>query len=98
MTLRNTLPPRYRLGVLSRAVAAIAGGYVLAAACSASFALALPMARSQAVLTGMLASILVYAGAALWAFAARSAATAWAGIAIPAVAMLGIVWWLGPAG
>ena len=47
---------RYRLAVASRAAAAIAGGYAVAALSAAALALALPawtgMARSEAVLTG----------------------------------------------
>lgn len=95
MTHRNTHAMSHRLQIASRAVAAIAGGYLLAAACSAALAVALPIARSQAVLTGMLVSILVYACAALWAFAVASAARAWAGIVLPALALLGVAWALG---
>ncbi len=78
------------LGVLSRACAAIFGGYALASATSVLMALALPMARSQAVLTGMLSGIVVCACAALWAFATDAAWKAWAGIAGPALLMFGI--------
>lgn len=78
------------LGVLSRSLAAIFGGYALAATSSAFMALALPMARSQAVLTGMLVAIVLCACAALWAFATRTALRAWTGIALPA-----LLFWLG---
>ena len=78
------------LGVLSRTLAAILGGYALAAASAAFLAVALPMARSQAVLTGMLVAIALCACAALWAFATRTALRAWAGIALPAA-----LFWLG---
>lgn len=74
-------------GVLSRSAAAILGGYALAAAATAFLSLALPMARSQAVLTGMLAGIAVYACAAMWAFAVRSALRAWLGIVLPAAGL-----------
>lgn len=80
------------LGVLSRTLAAIVGGYALAATCSMFLALALPMARSQAVLTGMLVAIALCACAALWAFATRTALRAWVGIALPT-----LLFWLGAA-
>lgn len=78
------------VGVLSRSLAAIVGGYTLAATCSMFFAVALPIARSQAVLTGMLVAIALCACAALWAFATRTALRAWIGILGPAA-----LFWLG---
>ncbi len=86
-----------RAGIASRSVAAIAGGYALAATTSSFLALALPMDRAQAVLTGMLVAIVVCACAALWAFAVRSALRAWIGIALPALAMGAATFWLGPS-
>jgi len=79
-------------GVLSRSLAAIFGGYALAATCSMFFAVALPIARGQAVLTGMLVAIVLCACAALWAFATRTALRAWVGIALPTAAF-----WIGTA-
>ncbi|MGJ7527098.1 DUF3649 domain-containing protein [Variovorax sp. GB1P17] len=80
---------RYRLGVASRAVAAIAGGYGVAALSAAVLALCLPaafgMARSEAAMTGTLASFIVFALAVMWVFAARTAWRAWSGLAIAAV-------------
>ena len=78
------------LGVVSRSLAAIVGGYALAATCSMFFAVALPIARGQAVLTGMLVAIVLCACAALWAFATRTALRAWVGIALPTA-----VFWIG---
>jgi hypothetical protein len=82
------------LGVLSRSLAAIFGGYALAASTGALMAVALPIARSQAVLTGMLTAIVVCACAALWAFAVRTALKAWIGIAAPAIVMALATWLL----
>lgn len=80
---------RYRLGVASRAVAAIAGGYGVAALCAAALAMCLPaafgMARSEATMTGTLASFIVFALAVMWVFAARTALRAWSGLAIAAL-------------
>jgi hypothetical protein len=80
--------------LISRIVAAIFGGYALAALSSVA-ALALPMTRPQAVLTGMLASFLIYTGAVIWVFAVRSARRAWGGLLVAAVPLLlasGWVW------
>ncbi|RXR07549.1 DUF3649 domain-containing protein [Pseudoxanthomonas composti] len=82
----DVLPAWYQrpwLGVLSRTLASILGGYALAASVNVFLSLALPMQRSQAVLTSMLLAILACACAPLWAFATRSAARAWIGIAVP---------------
>ena len=77
--------------LISRIVASLFGGYALAALSSVAV-LALPMSKPQAVLTGMLASIAIYAGAVIWVFAVRSALKAWAGLTIVAVALLPLAW------
>lgn len=84
-TVRSTGP------LLSRIVAALFGGYALAALASVA-ALALPMSKPQAVLTGMLASFAIYTGAVIWVFAVRSALKAWAGLIIVAAPLLLAVW------
>lgn len=83
--VRSTAP------LVSRIIAALFGGYALAALSSVAV-LALPMSKPQAVLTGMLASFLIYAGAVIWVFAVRSAAKAWAGLIIAAVPLLLAAW------
>ncbi|WP_422084328.1 DUF3649 domain-containing protein [Variovorax sp.] len=79
---------RYRLGVAARAIAAILGGYGVAALSSIVLALCLPfffgMARSEATMIGLLASFAVFALAVMWVFAARTALRAWSGLAIAA--------------
>ncbi len=77
--------------LLSRILAAVLGGYALAALASVA-ALALPLDRPQAVLTGMQASFLVYAGAVIWVFAARSAGRAWAGLVIAGLPLSLAAW------
>lgn len=77
--------------LVSRILAAILGGYGLAALSSVA-ALALPMALSQAVLTGMLASFAVYASAVVWCFAARSASRAWGGLVLAALPLAVASW------
>ncbi len=77
--------------LVSRIVAALFGGYALAALSSVAV-LALPMSKPQAVLTGMLASFLIYAAAVIWVFAVRSALKAWLGLIIVAVPLSLAAW------
>ena len=77
--------------LVSRIVAALVGGYALAALFSVAV-LALPLSRPQAVLTGMLASFAIYAGAVIWVFAVRSALKAWAGLIIVAAPLVPLAW------
>jgi hypothetical protein len=77
--------------LISRIVAALFGGYALAALFSVAV-LALPLSKPQAVLTGMLASFAIYAGAVIWVFAVRSALKAWAGLILVAAALLPLAW------
>ncbi|MGJ7579416.1 DUF3649 domain-containing protein [Variovorax sp. RHLX14] len=69
--------------LLSRIVAAIFGGYALAALSSVAV-LALPVDRTQAVIGGILSSFAIYAGAVIWVFAVRSARRAWVGLLLAA--------------
>jgi hypothetical protein len=81
-----------RLGALvSRIVAALLGGYALAALVSVA-AIALPLDKSQAVLAGMQSSFLVYACAVVWVFAARTALRAWIGLVIAAMPCAFAAW------
>ncbi|MEZ5763048.1 MAG: DUF3649 domain-containing protein [Xanthobacteraceae bacterium] len=77
--------------LVSRIIAALLGGYGLAALSSVAV-LALPMSKPQAVIAGMLASFLVYAGAVVWVFAVRSATRAWAGLIILAAPLSLMAW------
>ncbi|MCD2513197.1 DUF3649 domain-containing protein [Comamonas endophytica] len=79
------------VALVSRIVAALLGGYALAALTSLA-ALALPMDKIQGMLTGMLLSFVVYAGAVIWVFAARSARRAWAGLLVAALPLLLASW------
>lgn len=77
------VPTSYRWAVASRVLAAVFGGYVLAALSSVCMAWMLPMARGEAVVSAMMLSFLVYLVAVLWCFASHSASRAWLGLAIP---------------
>lgn len=91
---------RYRLAVASRALAAIAGGYALAAGTNVALALSLKdnAPREEVVMLATMPSFLVWAGAVVWVFAARSAWRAWAGIAIPGLLVAAVIWWFRSGG
>lgn len=92
--LRLSADAVYRLGVASRSVAAIAGGYVLAALLTMLLSVSLPMARAEAVMTATLLSFAIYTCAVMWVFATRSALRAWLGLAIPAAVIAAILQWM----
>jgi len=94
--LRWPLPEalHYRLGVASRSVAAIVGGYLLAALSTMLLSVCLPMARVEAVMTATLASFAIYTCAVLWVFATSSALRAWLGLLIPGAVMAAILQWM----
>ncbi|GGJ91076.1 DUF3649 domain-containing protein [Pseudomonas matsuisoli] len=94
----KTLSWRYRGAVLSRALAAIFGGYALAAAFAVCMARALPLERSEAVLAGAIPSFLVYCAAVVWVFATRTAFRAWVGVLVPTFVLAAIAWLLGAGG
>jgi len=81
----------WRLGIAARTLAAVGGGYALAALATLVLATGLPLARTDAVLLATMLSFVVMTGAVVWAFAARSAAWAWAGL-LPPAALLGLLW------
>jgi len=94
----SMLPVSYRLAVTSRVLAAVMGGYVVAALASVSLSLWLPMARAEAVVTGMMTSFLAYLVAVLWCFACRSAWQAWLGMLVPSLvlgAISALAYWMG---
>jgi uncharacterized membrane protein len=72
----------YRLGILSRSVAAIFGSYVLAALASIALALVLPIEKRDAVQLAVMIGFLLYAGAAIWAFSTATVFKAWTGIVL----------------
>lgn len=94
----NVLPVSYRLAVTSRVLAAVVGGYIVAALASVSLSLWVPMARADAVVTGMMTSFLAYLGAVIWCFACRTAWRAWLGVIVPSLvlaAVSGLEYWMG---
>ncbi|RZL03411.1 MAG: DUF3649 domain-containing protein [Rubrivivax sp.] len=81
------LSARDRWAVASRALAAILGGYVVAALSTGALAVYLPGSRAEATLSATMLSFVVYTVAVIWVFAARSAGRAWLGLAWPAAAL-----------
>lgn len=78
---------RYRLGVAVRAVAAIGGGYAVAALAAAVLALYLPTTRAEAALAATLLALVIYPCAVMGVFAARSAVRACLGLLLPAAVL-----------
>jgi len=79
---------RDRLSVLSRVIAAAAGGYALTSLLSIALALgltALGMNKSEAVLATTMAAFLLYALIIMAVFHARTATRAWVGLAIAGI-------------
>ena len=82
---RGSAALSYRLGVASRAVAAIGGGYALSALAATVSAIYFPGTRAEAAIFGMLMSFVIYTLAVMWVFAVRSAWRAWQGLLLPAL-------------
>lgn len=78
--------------VLSRVLAAILGGYVFSYALTAALARLLPLATVDALIVATLPAFVFYTLAVLWAFAARDAWRAWAGMPL-ALPLLLIGFW-----
>lgn len=85
---------RHRVAVAARAVAAILGGYALAGFFTTTVALLARAPREEAAYLGAVPSFLVFAGAILWSFAARTVLRAWLGLALPTLALAALTWWL----
>jgi hypothetical protein len=87
------IPPARVLEITSRTVAAVFGGYAMAALVASAFARWLPMARVEAVITGMLSSFAVYATVVILAFAMRSATRVWLWLAAFGLPLAGALAW-----
>jgi hypothetical protein len=95
-TLRALSEKCYRGAIASRSMAAIVGGYAVAAGCSAGLALALArtgVPAVEAVVAANMVAFLVYTVVALWAFRCASALRVWRRIASLAL-LLAIATWL----
>jgi hypothetical protein len=89
---RDPAPARRAIAVALRAVAAIAGGYLLAYLATRALAITLPMAPVDAVVAATLTGLVVYPCAIMWCFAAATVLRAGVGLvaccALPALVIL----------
>jgi len=91
---------RYRWTIALRSIAAVGGGYVLAAASADWLGRLLPilgMSRLEAVATATMLAFIVQACAAIWVFAVASTRRAIVGIVLPAAVMALGAWAVGGA-
>lgn len=82
------------LPLLSRVLAAILGGYLLASAAAVFLAAALPTGRAEGVLAGMQFSFAVYTGAVIWSFSPVALSRVWVGLLLPAGLLAAFGWLL----
>ena len=97
-TEKSTQILRYRGAVLMRLGVGFIGGYVLSAVFAAALGLAcvrwVGMARTEAVTAATMLSFVVLAAAVIWSFSCVNAKRACVGIAVPAVLLGLLAWWL----
>ncbi|GIU19415.1 hypothetical protein TUM4261_41370 [Shewanella sp. c952] len=63
--------------IVSRLLAAIFAGYLVAATGSGLLAIVIPLAPAQSTLTAMMLSFSIYATAIIWVFSVRNHFVAW---------------------
>jgi len=80
----------YRWQIALRVIVAIVGGYALANIVTILLSYVLPMPKSDAVMTGILLSFAIYAGAIMWVFTVRSVRKACAGLIVSSL-ILGVI-------
>lgn len=71
----------YRWQVFGRVLIAVFGGYVFAMAVGILLTQILPLPRSSLVMSAILASFALYAGAIIWVFSVKRFRTLWIGAA-----------------
>lgn len=84
----------YRVGVASRAVAAIGGSYAVSSLAVTALAIFLPGREVDRVVAATLIGLVVFPCAVMWCFATRTALKAWLGLLVTGL-MLGAIIWLG---
>ncbi|SEO89009.1 hypothetical protein [Aquisalimonas asiatica] len=86
----SRVPVTRAMAIVARVAVAVLGGYLLAVSFATAMVNGLTLPRAEAVDLAISLSFLPYAGAVLWAFAARTPAIAAVGILVP-VALLVLV-------
>lgn len=79
-----------RLDVIARVIAALGGGYAVAALLSVTLARLLPLDRVQAVMAATMVALLVWPSAALGCFWTASAMRAWLGVFLASALLAGL--------
>lgn len=67
-----------QLSLLLRTMAALFGGYFVAASASALMAVALPLPTTDSSIVAMMSAFIIYALFAIWVFSVKRVALAWA--------------------
>jgi hypothetical protein len=83
----------YRWSVLSRSVAAAAGGYAVVTLLHVALPAILPWHDYKALLFSSQTGYLYYTGIIIWCFAARTAGRAWLGLGVVALPLVLIDAW-----
>lgn len=89
----KTLTAAYRWSVLSRCVAAAAGGYAIVTLLHLAMTVVLPWDVHKSMLFISQTGYLYYTGIIIWCFAARTARRAWLGLVLVALPLLLIDAW-----
>lgn len=89
--IQSNIDNRYRWQIALRVLIAISGGYALANITAILLSYLLPMPKSDAVMSGILLSFAIYAGAIMWVFAVRSVHKAWLGLVAPSLVLGALV-------
>lgn len=82
----------YRANVAARVAAALIGGYAIPSLFAYASARLLPMPRLDAIIPGTLLAFAIMPAIVVWAFLARSAVHAWAGMTVVAAALAAAGW------
>lgn len=96
MTPSNAAPAGAHL--LSRLLAAVLGGYLLASVLAVFLATVLSAPRAESVLAGMQWSFALHVLAVIWAFSPVSHGRVWLGLMLPACVMAAASVWLSGGG
>jgi hypothetical protein len=91
--MKTQVNAAYRWGVLSRCVAAAAGGYAVVTLLHLAMIAVLPWDNYKALLFSSQTGYLYWTGIIIWCFAARTARRAWLGLAIVALLLILIDAW-----
>ena len=94
--MKAVVDTAYRWSVLSRFLAAFAGGYALVSLAQLALTVTSPVEYYKSLLFSMQTSYLLYTGIIIWCFAARTATRAWSGLGLIAapLALVNAWYWV----